>query len=141
MICLKDYERDLRCVGSDYFISDLRYVPDIMEWSQKNGQDLGEPYHPMKLIVEAGNVLTMVLQAEVDEGVLDDVIKNLSIRWSVQDNRTNIDEKLNSTKKRLIFCFLKERARTMKEIGGNELIEDKWVFDEMENLGYLENQE
>ena len=141
MICIKDYEHDLQRLGSDYFISDIRYVPDIMEWAKENNENLGEPYNPMKLIVAQGNALTMVMQAEIPDEFIDNVIKNLSIRWSVQDNITNIDEKLNGTKKRLVFCFLKERARTMKDVEGNELVEDRWVFDEMETLGFFGNEE
>ncbi len=137
MIYIKDYENELRNLGIEYFIHDLQYVPDLMSWAKENNQDLGEPHHPMKLIDKSGNGLTMVMQSEISDEMLNDVIKNLSIRWSLQNNTTDIDKKLNSTKKRLVFCFLKECARTMKDVGGDNLVEDKWVFNEMENLDFF----
>jgi hypothetical protein len=70
--------------------------------------------------------------------MLNGVIRNLGIRWSLRDNVTNIESKLNSVKKRLVYCYLKERARSMKDVGGNDQVEDQWVIDEMEILGYFE---
>ncbi len=138
MIYVKDYEDLLNRIGAGYFIHDINFVDDITSWARKNNRELGEPHHPMKLIPSDEDFLSMVIQSDIHEEVVDDVIKNLSIRWSVKDNATDMDRKLNSTKKRLIFCFLKERARTMKDVGGNELAEDEWVFDEMQLLGYFD---
>jgi hypothetical protein len=55
----------------------------------------------------------------------------------LHDTVTDIDRKLNSVKKRLIFCYLKERARTMKDVGGDEQVEDQWVIEEMDSLGFF----
>jgi hypothetical protein len=79
----------------------------------------------------------MVVQKEVKDEMINDVIKDLGIRWSLRDNVTDMDTKLNNVKKRLVFCYLKERARTMKDVGGDEQVEDQWVIDEMEPLGFF----
>ena len=93
-----------------------------MSWSKENKVDLSEPYQPMKLMTTQDNVLKMVIQSEVSEEMLDGVITNLAIRWSLRNNIADPSAKLNSVKKRLVFCFLKECAGTVKNIGGDELL-------------------
>jgi len=138
MIAVREFEEDLRKLGNDYFIHALNQVPDIAAWAEENNRTLGEPHLPMKLIADNGDSLSMVIQSEISEAMLSDVIKNLAVRWSVKDNATDIEKKLNSTKKRLAFCFLKEYARTLDKVEGGELSEDEWVLEEMEYLGYFE---
>lgn len=137
MIDIKLYEDILINLGGQYFIEDIQFVPDLMSWSKENNHDLREPYSPMKLVATQQDTLTMVMQKKIDDDMLNDVIKNLSIRWSLRDNVTDIDKTLNSIKKRLVFCFLKERAITMKDIGGDEQVEDQWVLDEMATLNFF----
>jgi hypothetical protein len=134
---MKDYEELLRELGIGYFVQELQYVPDISIWTKENDIDLGEPHHPMKLIAKTDDTLVMVMQEEVSDKMLNDVINNLSVRWSLKDNATDIDAKLSSTKKKIAYCFLKERARTMKDVGRDDLIEDQWVLEEMEMLGFF----
>lgn len=137
MIDIKLYEDILINLGGQYLIKDIQFVPDLMSWSKENNHDLREPYSPMKLVATQQDTLTMVMQKKIDDDMLNDVIKNLSIRWSLRDNVTDIDKTLNSIKKRLVFCFLKERAITMKDIGGDEQVEDQWVLDEMATLNFF----
>ena len=137
MIDIKLYEDILINLGGQYFIKDIQFVPDLISWSKENNHDLREPYSPMKLVATQQDTLTMVMQKKIDDDMLNDVIKNLSIRWSLRDNVTDIDKTLNSIKKRLVFCFLKERAITMKDIGGDEQVEDQWVLDEMATLNFF----
>jgi hypothetical protein len=137
MIDIRDYQEDLQKLGGQYFVKDLSPVPDLVSWSRENNQDLSEPYNPMKLVANTDNSLSMFVQEQIKDQKLDEVIKNLSIRWSLHDTVTDIDHKLNSIKKRLVFCYLKERARTMKDVGGDEQIEDQWVIEEMETLGFF----
>jgi len=137
MVSLKELDNDLKKLGNDYFVDELKYVNDISKWAEENDKNLGEPYLPMKLIAETDDKLTMIIQSETGEEKLSDVIKNLGVRWSVKDNVTDMDKKLNSTKKRLAYCFLKEYARSLHKIEGDELSEDEWVLEEMEYLGYF----
>ncbi len=137
MIDMKRYEDILINLGGQYLIKDIQFVPDLMSWSKENNQDLREPYSPMKLVSTQEDTLTMVTQQKITDDMLNGVITNLSIRWSLQDNITDIDKTLDSIKKRLVFCFLKERARTMKNIGGGEHAEDQWALDEMETLDFF----
>ena len=91
----------------------------------------------MKLVTETDDALTMVVQSDVSEEHLDDVVRNLGVRWSVRDNVSDLEKKLNSTKKRLAYCFLKEYARSLQKFEGDEILEDEWVLDEMDYLGYF----
>jgi hypothetical protein len=137
MVDLRDYEVLLVNLGGQYFVKDIQFVPDLMTWVRENDLDLDEPFSPMKLLANSDNTLSMILQREISDDMLNNVIKNLGIRWSLRDNVTDIDSKLNSIKKKLVYCYLKERARTMKDVGGDEQVEDQWVFDEMETLGFF----
>jgi hypothetical protein len=138
MIAVREFEKDLKKLGDDYFIHAMKEVPDIAAWAKETGRTLTEPHLPMKLVAENGDKLSMVIQSEIDEEMLSDVIRNLGIRWSVRDNATDIEKKIDSTKKRLAFCFLKEYARALNKVEGDELLEDEWVLEEMEYLGYFE---
>lgn len=138
MLSLKKYKKDLEKLSLDYLIFNTKYVPDIMKWVAENNKELGEPHLPMKLVIESDDDLTMVLQSEVKEEMIDDVIKNFSIRWSVKDNATDMEKKLDTTRKRLAYCFLKEYARTLQKVDGGEISEDEWVLEELEYLGYFD---
>ncbi len=138
MIDLKKYEDDLRNLGGQYFVRDIQYVPDLMSWAKETDRDLEEPYSAMKLIVNPDNTLSMMLQTEITDDMLNGVVRNLGIRWSLRDNVTDIESKLDSVKKRLVYCYLKERARSMKDVGGTDQVEDQWAINEMNILGYFE---
>lgn len=126
----------LREIGKEFFISDILYVRDLKSWSRRRGIDLSEPSQPMKLITQ-GSKLIMFVQSEMPGEMLDNVIKALSVRWSLKDNVTDPLVFLNSVKKRLAFCFLKEYARTVKSVGGDDLLEDEWTMKKMETLGFF----
>ena len=136
MILAEDYESLLRNLGIEYFIRSLRFVPDLISWAKKNHADLNEPHQLMKL-VQSDNTLTMVIQSGIPEETLDKVITNLSVRWSLKDNATDISNKLNSTKKRMVFAFLKEYARSRKDFDDDELFQDDWAMKAMDNLGFF----
>lgn len=136
MILAEDYESLLRNLGIEYFIQHVRFVPDLVSWAKNHNADLNEPYQLMKL-VPSDNALTMVIQSEIPDEMLDDFITNLSVRWSLIDNVTDPSKKLNSVKKRLAFCFLKEYARSLKDVRGDELLEDGWTIKAMDKLGFF----
>lgn len=138
MIIIKDYEKNLKKLGNQYFIHELHEVPDISVWAEEHDVTLAEPHLPMKLIVKEDEELSMMVQSEMSEEVLSDVVKNLSVRWTVRDNTVDMEMKLNSPKKRLAYCFLKEYARALQKFEGDELLEDEWVIEEMEYLGYFD---
>ena len=136
MILAEDYESLLRNLGIEYFIQNIRFVPDLASWARENNAALNEPGQLMKL-VPSDNELTMVIQSEIPEETLDNLITSLGVRWSLKDNAADISKQLNSTKKRLIFSFLKEYARTRKNFDGDELHEDDWAMKAMDNLGFF----
>ena len=136
MILAEDYESLLRNLGIEYFVRDMRFVSDLISWAKKNNADLNEPHQLMKLVT-SDNELTMVIQSEIPEEALDNLITSLGVRWSLKDNTSDISKQLNSTKKRLIFSFLKEYARSRKDFDGDELQEDDWAMKAMDKLGFF----
>ena len=136
MILAEDYESLLRNLGIEYFIQNIRFVPDLISWAKRNNADLNEPHQLMKL-VPSDNELTMVIQSEIPEEALDDLITSLGVRWSLKDNAADLSKQLNSTKKRMVFSFLKEYARSRKDFDGDELHEDGWAIKAMDNLGFF----
>lgn len=137
VILAEDYENILGNLALEFFIRNVRYVPDLSSWAKKNNLDLHEPHQLMKLISEADDTVTMVIQSEISEEMLDNVITNLGIRWSLKDNVTNPSKKLNSIKKRLAYSFLKEYARSLKDVGSDEFLQDDWAIKAMDVLGFF----
>jgi len=138
MISLRDHEGELQDLGKEYFIYNLKFVPDIKVWAEENNTELSEPHQIMKLVAGTEDTLTMVMQSDVRSEMIDDVIRNLGIRWSVKDNSVNMEMKLNSLKKRLVYCFLKEYACSIKRVGEEDLVQDEWALAEMDNLGFFD---
>ena len=136
MIDIRDYDEVLKKTAGEFFVSPLRYVADLRSWSRQKGMDLSEPSQPMRLITEGKNLI-LIVQSEIQESMLGDVIKALSVRWSLKDNASDPSVALNSIKKRLAFCLLKECAKTVKGVAGDDLIEDEWALKEMEKLGFF----
>ncbi len=137
MIDTKDYDKKLQNLGIGYFIDTIEYVPDLIDWAEESEEKLSEPFQLMKLTAGKENKLSMLIQSEIREEALNNVIKALSMRWVLKDVATDPSKILNSVKKRLVYCFLKEYARTLKNVGGDELQEDEWSVKEMEKLGYF----
>ncbi|MFN3739332.1 MAG: hypothetical protein ACK4TF_01500 [Thermodesulfovibrionales bacterium] len=129
----KDYDNILKALGKEYFIFRVDYVPDIKEWAKEKKIELSEPGQFLKLISEDSSLI-MVIQCDIKEEILNGIINGLSVRWSLKDNVNNPADKLNSIKKRLVYCFLKEYIRTRLD---EELAQDEWVIKEMEKLGYF----
>lgn len=136
MILAEDYESLLRNLGIEYFIQNIRFVPDLISWAREHNAALNEPGQLMKLI-SAKTELTMVIQSEIPEETLDNLITSLGVRWSLKDNAADISKQLNSTKKRIVFSFLKEYARARKDFDGDELHEDDWAIKAMDKLGFF----
>ena len=136
MILAEDYESILQNLGIEYFVRNLRFVPDLPSWARENNADLSEPGQLMKLL-PSDDELTMVVQSEIPEEALDNLITSVGVRWSLKDNAADIPKQLNSTKKRLVFSFLKEYARSRKDFGADELHEDDWAIKAMDKLGFF----
>jgi len=137
MIFVDDFDDRLRSLAREFFIFDIQYVSNMKSWAKQKNISLHEPAQPMKLVTDDDNRLAMVVQSEIGDGVLDGIINSLSVRWTVRDVAADIAKRLNSIEKRLAYCFLKEYARTKKDLTGDELLEDEWAIDEMEKLGFF----
>lgn len=136
MIFAEDFENMLRDTGKEFLISDVKYVSDILAWSKEKKVDLSEPSLPIKLVTEGGS-LVLFVQSEIPDEMLDNVITGLGVRWSLRDNMSNISRRINTVKKRLAYCLLKECAKTVEALGRDELLEDEWAMNRMEELGFF----
>jgi len=137
MIFVDDFDDRLRSLGREFFIFDIQYVSNLKSWANQKDILLEEPAQPMKLIAAEDNRLTMVVQSEISDEALDGIITGLGVRWAVRDVAADIEKRLNSIEKRLAYYFLKEYARTKKDLAGDELLEDEWAINEMEKLGFF----
>ncbi|HXX81162.1 MAG TPA: hypothetical protein VEI46_06405 [Thermodesulfovibrionales bacterium] len=136
MIYVQDYDEVLRKTAGEFFVSPIRYVKDLQSWSRQKGMDLSEPSQPMRLFTEGKNLI-LIVQSEIQESMLEDVVRALSLRWSLKDNVADPASSLNSVKKRLAFCLLKEYAKTVKGVAGDDFLEDEWTIKEVEKLGFF----
>lgn len=136
MIYARDYDDVLRGLGSEFFVSAFSYVQNLASWAKEKGVDLSEPSQPMKLYAR-GETLTLLVQAEIPGEMLQDVVRALGVRWSLKDNVSDPSALLDSVKKMLVYCFLKEYARILNDLRGDDLLEDEWALREMEKLGFF----
>ena len=136
MIRVRDYQKMLQKTAGEFLVFTIHYVNDLGIWAKQKGVDLHEPAQLMKLM-PSQNKLMLIVQEEVHEDALEKVVTALGVRWSRKDNVFDPSGKLDSPKKKIAYCFLKEYARTLNDVGGDELIEDDWVLRKMENLGFF----
>lgn len=137
MIFLRDYQGILQDVAREYFVSRIEYVSDLLSWSKENRIPLSEPAQFMKLVSKDSSTLILFIQSEIEDRMLSGIVNGLSVRFALKDTVTDIDQLLNSDKKRVVYCFLKEYARTIQELEGDEMLQDAWAIKEMEKLGYF----
>jgi hypothetical protein len=137
MIFVEDFDDCLRSIAREFLVFDINYVPDMLSWAKQNNQTLNEPAQPMKLISSKDGRLVLIVQAQIRDDALHGIINGLSVRWAIRDVATDIAKRLNSIEKHLSYYFLKEYARTKKELGGDELLEDEWAIKQMEKLGHF----
>ncbi len=137
MIFLKDFLDILKGVAQEYFVFTIQFVPDFRVWAQANAVEPRGPLQFMALIADKADKLTMFIQSGIEEDLLDTIINGLEVRWSLKDNVSMPSRLLNSAKKKVVYCFLKEYARTVKGVGGDELLEDEWSIKEMDKLGFF----
>ncbi len=136
MVYARDYDAVLRSIGSEFFVSAFSYVQNLASWAKQKGIDLSEPSQPMKLYAR-GETIILLVQAEIPREMLEDVVRALGVRWSLRDNVSDPSSLLDSVKKMLVYCFLKEYARTLRDLRGDELLEDEWALRKMEKLGFF----
>ncbi|MCC6347452.1 MAG: hypothetical protein IT388_09735 [Nitrospirales bacterium] len=138
MIRMEEYDTLLRNIGREYFVSAIRYVPDLAVWARQNRADLHEPRQPMKLVADDREGLVMVVRSEVAEDILDALITGLDVRWQVVDNAEDLSLRFATTERRLAYCFLKEYSRTRESLAEDERLEDEWALQQMEKLGLFD---
>ncbi len=136
MILSNTCDAVLQRIAAEYLISRIEYVDDLAAWAAARTVGIAEPGQPVVICVEPGGLVAGVRKA-LDEDMLEGVVRAMAVRWSLTDNAVDMEARLNSTKKRLAFCFLKEYARTIRSLGGDELREDEWTIHAMDRLGFF----
>ncbi|MFO0753747.1 MAG: hypothetical protein U0411_10550 [Thermodesulfovibrionales bacterium] len=135
MVQMGEYDALLRDIGREYFVSTIRYVPDLAVWARQNRTGLHEPRQPMKLVADEKEGLVMAVQSEVEEDLIAALITGLEVRWQVVDNAEDLSLRFATMESRLAYCFLKEYARTRASLAEDERLEDEWALRQMEKLG------
>lgn len=136
MVVVKDFDAVLKHLAKEYLIAQVTYVGDLKKWSAQATISLSEPDQFMKLITE-GRDLSMVVQSPLPDSALENLVRALGVRWSRINNVASPEQQLNTEKKRLAYCFLKEYARSVPDVAGDELKEDEWALRSMEKLGFF----
>jgi hypothetical protein len=115
---------------------DITFVEDISDWCRAH--DIPEPdsEKPLKLISEDGQGRKMLIKENVSEEIIDKRINAVGIRNQVVNAAFNKADMLDTPQRKLAFLFLDEFSYSLPEVD-DDLLADKWAFEEMERLGYF----
>lgn len=113
----------------------IEYSDDLGLWSEKNGLKALPEHAPMRLVCSGSTWRLGILEVIPDESV-EERIKALSIRWTLQSVTENMADLLDSEKKRLAYLLLKEYTATKPGLD-DELVADNWIFEELRRHGFF----
>ncbi len=116
--------------------SKVEYTQDLGTWCKDCDISAPDAHAPMRLAVTGDGQTRLCLLEVIPKGSVDDRIKALSIRWTLQNTTTNLADRLNSEKKKLAYLFLKEFAGTKPGLD-DELVADNWIFEEMRKHNFF----
>jgi len=136
---LRDHEGDIKDLLKDLilFIVEPVYVDNVARWCEENGYEEPDKENPIKLIVDEERGSKLVISEQVPDSVIDDRIKEMGVRASLQDVATDREAMLNSEKKKVAYLLLHEYASNLPENEEDELLMDNWAFDKMKTQGYF----
>lgn len=127
------YLMEQRCLLPESIV----FVEDVVDWCRENGVPETDRDRPFKLVSANGLGCLMLVKEEVPERVIDDRIRAMTIRDQVDNAAVDRGERLNSIHKKLAYLFLREYAVSLPDVGADDILADKWTFDEMDRLGYF----
>lgn len=135
----KDYKDVLDSLMEQYCLNpnDIIFVASVYEWCVREGIDEPDRKKPIKLISPKGKSCRMVIMESVEESVIDERVKAMSIRGTLQNVAIDRADWLDSGKKRLTYLFISEFASGNPDFEGDELLVDNWTFDEMKKMGFF----
>lgn len=126
------YLIEQRCLLPDSIV----FVEDIVDWCKEYDIPESDREKPFKLVSRNKGCL-MLIKEELPERVIDERLRAMTIRDQLDNAAMDRGDKLNSVHKKLAYLFLREYAVSLPDVGTDEILADKWTFDEMERLGYF----
>lgn len=126
------YLMEQRCLRQE----DIVFVENIAEWCKEQGIPEPDRDKPLKLLMKNGRGCKMLVRENLPDKVIDDRIRAVSIRNQVADVASGKADMLDTPHRKLAFLFLNEYAYSLPEVV-DDLLADKWAFEEMERLGYF----
>ncbi len=112
----------------------LEFTNDMGVWCKDCGTTPPKPLAPIHLMNSEDGLWRLCLLEVTPEESVHERIKALSIRWALQSTTTNLADRLDSDKKKLVYLFLKEFAGTDPDLN-DELVADNWIFGELRKYG------
>ena len=116
--------------------SKMEYTLDLGTWCKDCNIPAPGAHAPMRLLSTTDGPSRLCILEVIPDGSVDERIKALSIRWTLQNTATNLADMLDSEKKKLAYLFLKEFTFTKPGLD-DELVADNWVFEEMRKHGFF----
>ena len=92
---------------------------------------------PLKLVPGNGAGPHMLIASMIPDEIIEERLNALRMRSQLKSVAFDRTDLLNSATRKLSYLFLKEYASSIKELAGDELASDEWVFEQMDLLGML----
>lgn len=129
------YLMEQRCLRQE----DIVFVENISEWCREQGISEPDKDKPLKLLMKNGQGCKMLVKEDLPDKVIDERIRAVNIRNQVTNVVSSKAEMLDTPHRKLAFLFLSEYAYSLPEVA-DDLLADKWAFEEMERLGYFKSE-
>lgn len=126
------YLMEQHCMLSE----DIVFVGNISDWCNEHGIAEPDGEKPLKLIMKNGQGCKMLVRENLPSSVIDERIRAVGIRNQVTNVASSRADMLDTPHRKLAFLFLNEYAYSLPEVV-DDLLADKWAFEEMERLGYF----
>ncbi|MCK4911840.1 MAG: hypothetical protein KAR83_09360 [Thermodesulfovibrionales bacterium] len=115
---------------------EIQFTDDLAVWCKANGIKARDDHDIMRIVDRGGGAVRLGILEVIPEGLVDERIKALSVRWSLQNVANNLADRLDTDKKKLAYLLLKEYSTTVSELD-DELVADNWVFAELRKYGFF----
>ncbi len=114
--------------------AEIEYTDDMARWCEANGLKFRDDHAPMRLADSGDGAVRLGIIEIIPRASVDERIKALSIRWSLQNVAHNLADRLDSDKKKLAYLLLKEFSSNNSELD-DELAADNWIYAELRKHG------
>ena len=134
---VRDYEWYVRHLTEHVHMKpgDIVIVENIAAWCTEHGMQERDRDKPLKLVSGNGAGTHMLIAATIPDRIIEERINALRMRSQLKSVAFDRVDRLNSATKKLSYLFLKEYASSLRDLAGDELASDEWVFEQMEHLG------